>query len=86
LETKLFKEESKRFNTYNKAYERVREMILSQLGMPTKTDTTAQTVKSNRGTYFIRETLWETEDVNARLNMIFEAATYRVRFTLYWKK
>jgi hypothetical protein len=83
---KMWKEESKKFDTYNKEYERIKKVLLSQLGTPTSTDTTAKTVSSDRGKYFTRNTLWETEDVHAELNMIFESMTYRVRLTIYWKK
>lgn len=83
---KMWKEESKKFDTYNKEYERIKKVLLTQLGTPTSTDTTAKTVSSDRGKYFTRSTLWETEEVHAELNMIFESMTYRVRLTIYWKK
>ncbi|MBX3255379.1 MAG: hypothetical protein KF862_14655 [Chitinophagaceae bacterium] len=83
---KMWKEESKKFDTYNNEYERIKKILLSQLGTPTSTDTAAKTVSSDRGKYFTRNTLWETEDVHAELNMVFESMTYRVRLTIYWKK
>jgi hypothetical protein len=83
---KMWKEESKKFDTYNKEYERIKTILIAQLGTPTKTDSKAKEENSDRGTYFTRETLWETENVHAELNMIFESMTYRVRLTLYWKK
>ncbi len=83
---KMWEEESKKFGIYNKEYERIKKVLLTQLGTPTSTDTTAKTVSSDRGTYFTRNTLWETEDVYAELNMIFESMTYRVRLTIYWRK
>lgn len=83
---KMWKEESKKFDTYNNEYERIKKILLSQLGTPTSTGTTAKTVNSDRGKYFTRNTLWENEDVHADLNMIFESMTYRVRLTIYWKK
>jgi len=83
---KMWKDESKKFDKYNSEYERIKKVLLTQLGTPTSTDTTAKTVTSDRGKYFTRNTLWETEDVHAELNMIFESMTYRVRLTIYWKK
>lgn len=83
---KIWKEESGKFDIYNKEYERIKSILLSQLGTPTNTDTKAKKVNSDRGKYFTRNTLWETVDVYANLNMIFESMTYRVRLTLYWKK
>jgi len=83
---KMWKEESKKFDTYNKEYERIKNVLLTQLGAPSSTDTTAKTVSSDRGKYFTRNTLWEKEEVHAELNMIFESMTYRVRLTIYWKK
>jgi len=83
---KMWKEESKKFDVYNKEYERIRALLISQLGAVSSTDTTTKEVTSDRGKYFTRNTLWETDDVYANLNMIFESMTYRVRLTLYWKK
>ena len=83
---KMWKEESKKFDTYNKEYDRIKKVLLTQLGTPTSTDTTAKTISSDRGKYFTRNTLWETDDAHADLNMIFESMTYRVRLTIYWKK
>ena len=83
---KMWKEESKKFDTYNEEYERIKKVLLTQLGTSNSTDTTAKTVSSDSGKYFTRNTLWETEDVHAELNMIFESMTYRVRLTIYWKK
>jgi hypothetical protein len=83
---KMWKEESNKFDTYNKEYERIKKILIAQLGVPTSTDTKAKEESSDRGKYFTRETLWESDDVHAELNMIFESMTYRVRLTLYWKK
>ena len=83
---KMWEEESKKFDTYNKEYERIKTILVAQLGVPTSTDTNAKEESSDRGKYFTRETLWESEDVHAELNMTFESMTYRVRLTLYWKK
>jgi hypothetical protein len=83
---KMWKEESQKFDVYNKEYERIKSVLLTQLGTPTSTDTQAKEISSDRGKYFTRETLWETNDVYAKLNMIFESMTYRIRLTIYWKK
>lgn len=83
---KMWKEESKKFDSYNKEYERIKAISITELGMPTSTDTKAKEERSDRGKYFTRETIWETEDFHAELNMIFESMTYRVRLTIYWKK
>ena len=83
---KMWKEESKKFDVYNKEYERVKNILLKQLGAPTSTDTTAKEESSERGKYFTRETSWETAEIHAELNMIFESMTYRIRLTFYWKK
>jgi hypothetical protein len=82
----MWKEESKKSHIYNSEYERIKKVLLNQLGTPVSTDTTAKTVSSDRGKYFERNTLWETEELHAELNMIFESMTYRVRLTIYWKK
>lgn len=83
---KLWKKESKNLDAYNGEYERIRKILIGQLGTPTATDTKLKEVSYDRGTYFTRETTWETDELYAELSMIFESATYRVRLTLYWKK
>jgi len=83
---KMWAEESKKFDIYNKEYERIKSVLLTQLETPTSADTKAKEVNSERGKYFTRETLWETENIHAELNMIFESMTYRIRLTIYWKK
>jgi hypothetical protein len=83
---KIWEEESKKFDNYNSEYERVKNILMNQLGTPTTTDSKAKTEDSDRGKYFTRKTIWETEDMHAELSMIFESMTYRVRLTLYWKR
>lgn len=83
---KIWEKESKKFDTYNSEYERVKNILVNQLGTPAYTDIKAKAENSDRGKYFTRETIWETEDMHAELSMIFESMTYRVRLTLYWKK
>lgn len=83
---KMWKEEAKKLETYNSEYERIKKMLSVQLGTPTETDSAVKTVTYEGGKYFTRKTLWETENVHAELNMIFESITYRIRLTLYWKK
>ncbi len=84
---KIWQKESKGFDKYNQEYERIKTLLAPQLGNPTTTDTKAKENASERGTYYTRETVWETEDLHASLSMIFESMTSnRVRFTLYWKR
>ena len=82
----MWKEEAKKFDTYNKEYERIKSILLTQIGTPTTTDTEAKEVSSDRGKYFTRETLWETANVYLKLSMTFESMTYRIRLMIYWKK
>lgn len=86
VKQKMWKEESKKFDAYNAEYERIKIILLGQLGAPTSTDTKAKEENSSRGKYLTRETLWNSEDFYAKLNMIFESMTYRIRLTIYWKK
>jgi hypothetical protein len=83
---KIWEQESKKFTEYNSEYERIKAILVKQLGTPSTTDSKAKTETSDRGKYFTRETVWENEDMHAELSMIFESMTYRVRLTLYWKK
>jgi hypothetical protein len=82
---KLWVEEAKKLKTYNKEYERVRAIIMEQLGQPTKSDNKPKEVTSDRGNYFIREAEWDHNDYHAEIDMVFESMTYRIRFTMYWK-
>ncbi len=83
---KIWKEERSELDTYNTEYERIKANLLTQLGKPTTEDTAVQEVKDEDQKYFARKTFWENGDYKAELNMIFAAATYRIRLTLYWTK
>lgn len=82
---KTWKEENTKFDVYGKEYERIKKMLISQFGKATTADTAAKTVNSERSSYLERNTLWETENIHAELNMIFSKTTHRIRMTLYWK-
>ena len=62
---KIWEKESKKFDNYNGEYERVKNILLNQLGAPTSTDTKAKIENSDRGKYFTRETIWDNEDIHA---------------------
>jgi hypothetical protein len=83
---KIWEEESKKFGLYNKEYERIKTFLLSDLGTPTSADTVAKKTDTDQGSYFSRETVWETNNQHADLEMIFGAMTYRIRLTIYWKQ
>jgi hypothetical protein len=83
---KMWKAESSKLDIYNSEYERIKKDLLTQLGAPTATDTSAKEVNTNGQKYFSRETLWENNFFKAELNMIFASTTYRIRLTLYWKE
>lgn len=83
---KLWQEESKKLDVYNQEYEKIKTSLINQIGKPGAEDTAAKEVKGDRGNYYTRSTVWESELIHADLNLIFEAMTYRIRFTLYWKK
>lgn len=82
---KMWREEGSKFETYNKEYERIKKILLVEFGIPTSADESAKTISSESSNYLNRNTLWETKDVHAELNMIFAKTTYRIRLTLYWK-
>lgn len=82
---KMWKQESKKLEVYNKEYERIKKVLISQLGPPSTQDAAAKTVNSGNEDYLNRSTLWETNDVHTELNMIFASTTYRIRLTMYWK-
>lgn len=82
----IWKKESKKLDGYNAEYERVKIILVEQLGQPAEQDAAPQKKESERGAYFSRETIWQTEDYYSKLNMIFESMTYRIRWYYYWKK
>lgn len=83
---RMWKEEGKKMDVYNKEYERIKEMLLSQLGKPTADDNSPKEVTSDGSKYLNRDTFWEDENLYANLNLIFASSTYRIRLTVYWKK
>lgn len=82
---KIWKQEGEKLKIYNKEYDRIQKILLDQLGIPNTIDKKEKEVSSENGTYLTRNTLWETKEVHAELNMIFASTTYRIRLTLYWK-
>jgi len=81
----VWKAERKKLDAYDKEYLRIRSMLFSSLGQPISTDSLPKEVSSDEGKYYTSETVWDSADIHADLNMIFAPATYRVRLTLYWK-
>lgn len=82
----MWKGESKKFNTYNKEYERIKSNLINKFGYPTSSDSVARDETGNNNARLkVRDTIWETEDYYASLNMIFGGQTYRIRLKLYWK-
>ena len=82
----IWKEENKRFDTYNKEYERIKSNLIDKLGKPTSSDTVARDEKGhNNASLKVRDTTWETDEYYASLNMIFGVQTFRIRLKHYWK-
>ena len=84
----IWKEESTKLDEYNQEYEKIKKELIGNFGQPNEQDTKPQTTKSTsgRGDYLSRNTVWETDEFYAKLNMIFESMTYRIRLNYYWKK
>ena len=80
--------ESTKLDGYNQEYEKIKAELILKFGQPNEQDTKPQTTESTsgRGDYLSRNTVWETEEFYAKLNMIFESMTYRIRLNYYWKK
>jgi hypothetical protein len=84
----IWKEESTKMDKYNQEYEKIKAELILKFGQPREQDAIPQTTESTsgRGDYLSRNTVWETEEFYAELNMIFESMTYRIRLNYYWKK
>lgn len=84
----LWKEEATKLKEYNEEYKIIKSKLIKKLGNPTTQDTEPIKTKSRsgRGDYLSRNTIWENDNYYAKLNMIFESMTYRIRLSYYWKK
>lgn len=83
---KIWTEEDKKPDAYNKEYEKIREVLRAQLGNPSQADEKPKENTGLRGNYLTRETTWDTDELYASLDMVFSAMNYRIRLVLYWKK
>jgi hypothetical protein len=83
---RIWEEEDKKSAIYNKEYEKIREILVAQLGTPTDTDEKAKENSGLRGDYLTRDTVWDTNELFATLNLTFSGTIYRIRMVLYWKK
>jgi len=80
------KEQAGKSEIYFKEYERIRQQLIKSFGKPNQADEQPKTVNDEGQKYLNQNTLWETDDLHADLNLIFSAGTQRIRLTLYWKK
>lgn len=81
----MYKEEIKKYDIYNKEYERIKLILISKFGKPTSSDSVAKEEDGANGKLKIRNTAWETDNYYASLNMIFGGQTFRIRLMHYWK-
>lgn len=82
---KVWKRERNKLETYKKEYIRIKKILLVEFGASKSADESPKIINSESGNYLGQNTLWETNDVHAELNLIFSETTYRIRLTLYWK-
>ncbi|RBQ11471.1 hypothetical protein [Pedobacter miscanthi] len=80
------KEQGGKLEVYTGEYERIRVQLIKTFGKPAQADEKPKTVDDEGQKYLNQNTLWETQEVHADLNLIFSAGTQRIRLTLYWKK
>ncbi|QIK60686.1 hypothetical protein G7050_12930 [Dysgonomonas sp. HDW5A] len=81
----MWEDESRKIETYNKEYDRIKHMLFESFGNPISSDLSPQLTEGVNGKFYTRESIWETEDYYADLQMMFGGITYRIRFKLYWK-
>ena len=83
----MWKEESKKIEFYNTKYEEIKSLLLIDFGQPETQDSIPMITKSQYGQddYLSRNTIWETDELKAKLNMIFASNTYRIRLNYYWE-
>lgn len=82
----IWKKEANKLELYNNQYEEIKSQLIETFGQPSKQDTQPQTTKSqwSNEDYLSRNTIWETNEIHANLNMVFAANTYRIRLNYYW--
>jgi len=80
------KEQGGKLEIYLSEYKRIRRQLIKTFGKPDQADEKPKTVDDEGQKYLNQNTLWETDEVHADLNLIFSAGTQRIRLTLYWKK
>ena len=82
----LWNKEKFKLSQYDSAYEKIKEYLISELLIPKKED--KELVKRLYGgntEYFSKETLWENEDFESKLTLLFGNQTFRIRWVYYWK-
>jgi hypothetical protein len=82
---KIWAAESKKLDKYSTEYERIRKILVKQIGNPVQTDLKPKEEMATRGAYYTRETIWDNEKLNGKLTMVFSEMIYRIRFEMYWK-
>jgi len=81
----ISKEESTKLKEYNEKYEKIKSELMKKFGRAKEQDSKPEiTTSTGRGDYLSRNTIWETEEFHAELNMIFGSMTYRIRLNYYW--
>jgi hypothetical protein len=80
------KEEGGKLEIYTGEYVRIRKQLIKTFGKPAQAAEKPETLSNEGQKYLNQNTLWETDEVHADLNLIFSAGTQRIRLTLYWKK
>jgi hypothetical protein len=83
---KIWAEEAKKLDAYDQEYSRILKGLISTLGKPVQSDGKPREQTATRGTHYVRDSVWETEEYYASLNMVFAEMTYRIRLMMYWKK
>ena len=84
---KIWKEESVKIDEYNKQYEKLKDELINKFGEPTEQDNKPEITKSkySGNDYLSRNTVWEDNNLFAKLNLVFASNTYRIRLNYYWK-
>jgi len=83
----MWMQESGKIEFYNEKYELIKSSLIDEFGQPNLEDSLPQITKSQWGQddYLSRNTEWDAESMNVKLNMVFAANTYRIRLNYYWK-
>lgn len=84
--SQIWKIESTKLDSYNSEYEKIKNELMSELGIPVFADENLITVENKQETEsYSKQTIWENQNTYSKLTLNFGNQTFRIRLSHYWK-